>query len=65
MIIKNYMTSIPTTVSGKTEIWKVGEMINKLGIRHMPVLDESHYGLLTDSDIKIVKAFAASSEFLA
>lgn len=65
MQISNYMTSIPKTVSGKTEIWKIEEMIKKLGIRHMPILDENHYGLITDNDVKIVKAFASSHEFLA
>ncbi|WGL61014.1 CBS domain-containing protein [Pigmentibacter sp. JX0631] len=65
MHISTYMTPVPKTVSGKTEIWKIEEMIKKLGIRHMPVLDENHYGLITDNDVQIVKAFASSHEFLA
>lgn len=31
----------------------------------MPVLEENHYGLITDNDVKLVKAFASSHGFLA
>jgi len=65
MLIEKYMTPVPTVVSGQTEIWKVEEIFKKLKFQHMPVIDDNGYGLLTIHDIKLVKAFSGSQEFLA
>lgn len=59
-----FTTPGPVTTSSTTAVSKAMLLMESHGIRHLPVLDEKNapVGIITDRDIRSVKAFANLAE---
>jgi len=56
--IQKYMTSSPHSIGKEQSIQKADEMMRKLGIRHLPILEGGKLiGLVSDRDIKMIEGF--------
>ena len=52
------MTSSPHSIGKEQSIQKADEMMRKLGIRHLPILEGGKLiGLVSDRDIKMIEGF--------
>jgi CBS domain-containing protein len=59
MLVNDYMTPDPLTVSANERVERIGELIRAHGIRQVPVVDSSQrlVGIVTDRDIRSVSGF--------
>jgi acetoin utilization protein AcuB len=56
--VRNYMTPDPVSVNLRESLEKVNDMMQRQGIRHMPVIDEGKLvGVVTDRDVRLAKGF--------
>lgn len=56
--IKDYMTPSPHTIGMEQTVAKAEEMMNKYGIRHLPVLEGGKLiGVVTNRDVLLMKSF--------
>lgn len=60
--IQKYMTTTPTAIHADASLAEAMEVMNKHGIRHLPVHKTGHtYGLLSDRDIKNLMSYAGTN----
>ena len=61
MLVRNWMTSSPTTVSSATSVASAREIVVARRIRHLPVCDDGQLvGIVTDRDIRMALPSAAA-----
>jgi acetoin utilization protein AcuB len=65
MFVSKSMTQKLITVTGETDILKVGKLMRENKIRHIPVVDESYalLGMVTDRDIRSAMPSVALEDF--
>jgi acetoin utilization protein AcuB len=65
MFVSKSMTQKLITVTGETDILKVGKLMRENRIRHIPVVDESYalLGMVTDRDIRSAMPSVALEDF--
>ena len=57
LLVKDAMTRSPRTVSIRASIADAKKLMNKLGVRHLPVLEDGQpVGIISDRDIKLAAA---------
>lgn len=55
--IQKYMTTSPHSIGADQTLAKAHEMMQALGIRHLPVLSGGHIvGMLTDRDLHLIES---------
>jgi acetoin utilization protein AcuB len=65
MLIREYMTKSPYTVTIDTPLLKAQEILREHDIRHLPVLDgEKLVGMLSDRNLKEALASPGGEKFL-
>lgn len=56
--ISKYMTTLPVSIGADQSLAKAGEVMARLRVRHLPVLDGGKLvGILSDRDLKLVESF--------
>lgn len=60
--IQKYMTMTPTAINAEASLAEAMEVMNKNGIRHLPVHKAGQkYGLLSDRDVKTLMSYAGTN----
>ncbi len=58
-MIQKFMTTVPQWIHAGETLQKAEDMMKKLGIRHLPVMDKDKVvGILSDRDIKLAQGIA-------
>lgn len=61
--VEKYMTPMPHTINSELNVKAAKEMMNKFGIRHLPVQSGGKLvGVITDRDVKLAFAFKEGPE---
>ncbi len=63
--VEKFMTPMPHTINSGMPLKTAKEMMQKYGVRHLPVQVAGHLvGVLTDRDLKLAMSFKNSGELL-
>ncbi|HKQ47224.1 MAG TPA: CBS domain-containing protein [Phycisphaerae bacterium] len=64
MLVNDYMTPDPLTVSTDERVERIAELIRAHGIRQVPVVDNAHrlVGIVTDRDLRSAGGFDRKAE---
>ena len=66
LLVDEFTTPGPITVSGDTSVANVANLMSDHGIRHLPVVDDGKpVGLISDRDIKVLANFGDQASFRA
>ncbi len=56
--VRAYMTPDPVSVNHRESLEKVNDMMQRQGVRHMPVLNDGKLvGVVTERDVRLAKGF--------
>ncbi len=64
--LKDHMTGMPHTIGASIPVKKVGEMMLKYEVRHLPVMKAGKLvGVISDRDVKAARSYRGQGELTA